>query len=71
MSYNGHESKPAWNVSLWIGNDEGLYRLAKDCIRRNKTRDEATRELLGMLPAETPDGYAYSYTTVRSALRGL
>lgn len=27
-SYNGHESWDHWNVSLWFGNDEGLYHMA-------------------------------------------
>ena len=26
--YQGHRSWNAWNVSLWINNDEGLYRAA-------------------------------------------
>lgn len=30
--YNGHESWNAWNVALWIGNDEPLYRLAMHCL---------------------------------------
>ena len=32
--YNGHESWNAWNVALWIGNDEPLYRFALECVRR-------------------------------------
>lgn len=32
--YNGHKNYNHWNVSLWINNDEGLYRMAQDCIRK-------------------------------------
>lgn len=31
-SYNGHKNYNAWNVSLWINNDEGLYNMAKNYI---------------------------------------
>ena len=33
--YNGHRSWNAWNISLWINNDEGLYRRAVDLAMRN------------------------------------
>jgi hypothetical protein len=29
VSYNGWENYETWNVALWIGNDEGLYNLAR------------------------------------------
>ncbi len=30
--YNGWADWTTWNCALWIGNDEGLYNLAKDCV---------------------------------------
>lgn len=27
--YNGHPSYAHWNVSLWFGSDEDLYRMAR------------------------------------------
>lgn len=76
--YNGHRSRNAWNVALWIGNDEGLYRLARECIRRTRTLDDAADRLLCMLAEaapdgnpRTPDGAPYTKTTVRAALSGL
>jgi hypothetical protein len=69
--YNGHRSWAAWNVALWIANDEGLYRLALLRLRQHKTKSAAARTLIDELPTRTPDGARYSFTSVREALVGL
>lgn len=74
-TYNGYKNWTHWNVALWIGNDEGLYMLARDTIRRHKTRDAAARAIVNELSemgiTKTPDGARYSITAVRAALSGL
>jgi hypothetical protein len=37
-TYNGWKNYATWNVALWIGSDEGLYRAAVDFARRCKGR---------------------------------
>ena len=71
MSYNGHKNYAYWNVSLWINNDEALYRLAKDCVRSTNNRKEAANKLLSYLPKQTPDGIDYNVTNLRHALIGM
>lgn len=71
-TYNGHRSWNAWNVSLWIGSDEGLYRLAVECRQRCKTLGAAARMFMrdcGM--TRTPDGATFNQTCVREALRDI
>jgi len=41
--FNGHRSWNTWNVSLWIGNDEGLYRMALDCLKRTNRNARGNR----------------------------
>lgn len=70
-TYNGHRSWNAWNVSLWINNDESLYRMAFDLAQRHGIDGAArilTRELKGQT---TPDGGKYNFTTIRAAMRGM
>lgn len=73
--YNGHPSWAHWNVSLWIGNDEGLYATARECIRSTRNRKAAATLMLGTLRdsgiTQTPDGANYTVTMIMHAMRGL
>jgi hypothetical protein len=71
---NGHKNWNHWNVSLWIKNDEGLYRLALECIRETQTLDDAARKFIGYCDfdgSKTPDGVPYTFSSVRAAIRGM
>jgi hypothetical protein len=54
--YNGWKNYETWNVALWIGNDEGLYNLARECGTYSNLKD--TLREYGTV--ETPDHVAYS-----------
>ncbi len=70
--YNGHKSWNAWNVSLWLNSDEGLYRMMTEALRRHTTKARAARELARELAGpRTPDGGRYNVTTIRAAMEGL
>lgn len=79
-TYNGHRSWNAWNVALWIGNDEGLYNLAMDCLNNPKVNRNrrglryATRLFIAAIGGKdqrTPDGAIYNPLSVRLALEGF
>lgn len=81
-TYNGHRSWNAWNVSLWISNDENLYNLASECLRRPYvgrragqpvTLRSAAKRFLDAIgwDSKTPDGAKYNLTCVSEALTGL
>lgn len=69
--YNGHKNWNHWNVSLWINNDEGLYRMARELVRDSENRDVAARSMLAALPSKTPDGAPYSVSSIRAAMVGM
>ena len=73
--YQGHKNWNHWNVSLWIGNDEGLYRQAKHFISWCRTKDYAAYCLLQWLHdagiTHTPDGAKYTKTSIRAAITDL
>ena len=69
--YNGHRSWNAWNVSLWINNDEGLYRWAVDLVTshgRGRAATVMARDLEGQ---KTPDGASYNRTCIYEAMVGM
>lgn len=68
--YNGHRSWRAWNVSLWLNNDEWLYETMQRAIRSHTNKDDAARYLAQVLEGDrTPDGAPYTYSTIRLAMR--
>jgi hypothetical protein len=73
-TYNGHRSWNAWNVSLWLTNDEWLYRTAVECLENAYTFQAATDCFFtqtGLQGTRTPDGAHWNHLSVRRALRGL
>lgn len=65
QTYNGWANWETWNVALWIGNDEWLYHLARDCKRINrkdpyKAFVESLQEMGGEIALQTPDGCAWN-----------
>jgi hypothetical protein len=54
---NGWTNYETWNVSLWIQNDEGLYRLGRSLRnRRNPFSDFVSVVVSNFEMMETPDG---------------
>ena len=72
-AYNGHRNYNAWNIALWISNDEGLYRFALECLKRGKgSADRAARIFMASFEGDkTPDGVPYTLLNVKLALAGL
>lgn len=69
--YQGHRSWNAWNVSLWINNDETLYGYARDMVKRYGVRKAAARMAAIMDGEKTPDGARYNETCIREAIADI
>lgn len=75
--YNGHKNWTHWNVSLWLNNDEALYRAMQSWIRAARNKDAAASAFYYALRSaeygtpitHTPDGAKYSITAIRAAMR--
>lgn len=69
MAYQGWPSWDAWNVALWIGNDERLYRMAMALIAENKgDKAAAAKAMMAGLSKKTPDGATYTEALVLGAI---
>ena len=53
--YNGWTNYETWNVALWVGNDEGLYDIARRCDDYQEFVDAVE----GLI-SETPDGVSFT-----------
>lgn len=73
--FNGYKNWNHWNVSLWINNDEGLYRDALWAIACGTDRNNAVELFLELREMReefcTPDGAPYSKSAIRSAMVGM
>jgi hypothetical protein len=70
-AHQGHRSWNAWNVSLWLNNDEGLYSQARG-LAQHCGIDRAARYMARNLAGcRTPDGARYNLTCIREAMRGI
>lgn len=70
-AYQGHRSWNAWNVSLWINNDEGLYTWARDLTLFHGKKRAAYYMMQELDGQRTPDGGKYNLTCVYEALDGI
>ena len=52
-TYNGWSNYETWNVALWLGNDQGLYHMARGWAEHGYK--SLSHMLIEMMPA-TPDG---------------
>ena len=73
-TYNGWKNRQTWNVSLWINNDEPLYRAAVEFMKTYKGKAPYITFIKKnyMEGSRTPDNIAWDGTRLDyKALNGM
>lgn len=78
-TYNGWKNRETWNVSLWINNDEPLYRAAVSFMRHCDKSRAPYKEFMASFELEdafTPDGVKWisrklDYRALNAMMREL
>ena len=63
MSYNGWKNYETWNLVLWIQNDERLYKMAVDFVKKIRPSKITWHRFIvfaGLKSTETPDGISWN-----------
>jgi hypothetical protein len=69
--YNGYPSWNTWNVSLWLNNDETIYKFCKEALKL-KGRRKTIDFLVEMFQdCKTPDGARYNRRSITIALEDM
>ncbi len=61
-TYNGWSNYETWNAALWLGNDEGLYSIAKE-FEFYSDLLPVLKEICGI---RTPDGVRWEDSTINT-----
>ena len=65
QTFNGWANYETWNVSLWINNDEPMYRSVFGLVNSNVTQwTDIASVLTTLFGDKTPDGVAWNDPTI-------
>tara|TARA_Y100000592_G_C5446226_1_gene306142 strand:- start:416 stop:664 length:249 start_codon:yes stop_codon:yes gene_type:complete len=65
QTYNGWANYETWNASLWINNDESMYRQVLGLVNSKVTQwTDIAGVLTTLFGDKTPDGVAWNDPTI-------